>query len=281
MHREMAGDTSVRDALETEGAPPEVAEALNAEARQRVDKEVAATVRLPASSKREINYYFLLGLTPTAGPDQIHRAYRRKAKEVHPDRHQGEFVENQWQDLMTVVADATDVLTDPRKRRAYDVFWRQRSHSVAMRYRRTGEKRGDLETRYLWEIAEMAELEERLGAALDELRRALVNGSEVDDLTAAMCHSLEEYEGRMIEIRTGARAFPDHLLPFSDRVRAEMQRKERLVNALKQLLPRSPGVVSEVDRARMAARIEPVSDVLAEIRRAQSLFELGTARPFI
>lgn len=281
LQREMTPDDRVVAALQEQGAPPPVAAEINLQARARVDREVAASVRLPASSRREINYYFLLGVTPVAAADQIHRAYRRKAKDVHPDRHGSEFVIDQWQDLMTVVADASDVLTDPRKRRAYDVFWRDRSHSVAMRYRKKGEQRGDLETRYLWEIAAMAELEDAISLRLNELEGELRDGADVTTAAVALCRALEEYEGRMIEIRTDTYGFPDHLAGFSDRVRAEMQRKERLVRALRQLLPRTPDRVAAADRAQMAALVDSVNLVLEEIRRAQSQFELGTARPFI
>ncbi|HEV1998094.1 MAG TPA: J domain-containing protein [Candidatus Dormibacteraeota bacterium] len=268
----MTPDTSVVAALEADGAPADVAKQINAEARGRVDRELAAAVRLPSSCMREINYYFLLGLTPEAAPDQIHRAYRRKANEVHPDHHRGEFVADQWEDLMTVVADASEVLTDPRKRRAYDVFWRQRSHSISIRYRTKGDKRGDVQTRYLWEIAEMAELEEALGSLLEELRRGLLAGEDKAPAAAALTRALEQYEGRMIEIRTQAQTFPGHLTWFADRVRAEMQRKERLVSALQQLV---------VEQFAMYALIDRVLEVLGEIRRAQHVFDLGTARPFI
>lgn len=281
LQREMTPDSTVVATLQARGAPNEVATQINAEARARVDREVAASVRLPASVKRDINFYFLLGVTPVAAPDQIHRAYRRKAKEVHPDRHAAEFVVDQWQDLMTVVADASDVLTDPRKRRAYDVYWRQRSQTVAMKYRKKGEQRGDHETRFLWEIAEMAELEEAMSTLLEELRRTVEEGSDGAPVAGAICKALEGYEGRMIELRTQARALPDPLAYFAERVRAEMQRKERLVTSLRHLLPRNPEHMTHEERQKMSARVEPARDVLAEIRHAQNLFELGTARPFL
>jgi curved DNA-binding protein CbpA len=273
LQRDLAANTSVIHALQTAGAPEQVAIELNAEAEAQVDRELASTVPLPASSRRPINYYFLLGVTPLAAPDQIHRAYRRKAKQVHPDRHHDEFRADQWQDLMTVVADASDVLTDPRKRRAYDVFWRERSKTVAMQYRKPGDKRGDIETRFLWRIAEMSELEEALTILLQELRRLLDDGGSPAPPVRALCDALEQYEGAMIEIRIEAQTLPDDLAGFSDRVRSEMQRKERLVRCLRKLV--------RADAHAIASHITPATDVLAEIREAQNSFELGTARPFI
>jgi hypothetical protein len=281
LQRDLAANTSVIQALQTAGAPEQVAIELNAEAEARVDRELASTVPLPPSSRRPINYYFLLGVTPRAAPDQIHRAYRRKAKQVHPDRHHHEFRADQWQDLMTVVADASDVLTDPRKRRAYDVFWRERSKTVAMQYRKPGDKRGDLETRFLWRIAEMSELEEAITTLLQGLRRVLDEGRSPAPAVRALCHALEQYEGAMIEIRIEAQTLPDDLAGFGERVRSEMQRKERLVRCLRTLVPGKPEAMTEADTHAMSGRIAPASGVLAEIRDAQHSFELGTARPFI
>ncbi|MDQ6747477.1 MAG: J domain-containing protein [Candidatus Dormibacteraeota bacterium] len=277
MHREMADAAAVIAALEAGGAPEPVALALNAQAQAQVDRELASMVPLPPSAQRAINYYFLLGITPGAAPDQVHRAYRRKAKEIHPDRHAREFRADQWEDLMTVVTDASDVLSDPLKRRAYDVFWRERSHSVAMLYRKPGEKRGDLETRFLWRIAEMAELEESMGTILAALAQTALDSTSAAVASKALAGALDQYEAAMIEIRTQAHALPDGLDAFADRVRAEMQRKERLVRCLRQL----PVASTATDLHALAGQVGPAQEVLAEIRLAQNSFELGSARPFI
>jgi molecular chaperone DnaJ len=60
------------------------------------------------------NYYTILGVLPTATPEDIRGAYRRRAKQLHPD-HYGEnsspFLE---------VQEAYGVLSDPAHRRDYD-----------------------------------------------------------------------------------------------------------------------------------------------------------------
>lgn len=60
------------------------------------------------------NYYAILGVLPTATPEDIRGAYRRRAKQLHPD-HYGEnsspFLE---------VQEAYGVLSDPAHRRDYD-----------------------------------------------------------------------------------------------------------------------------------------------------------------
>ena len=65
------------------------------------------------------DYYDVLGLKRGAGPDEIKKAYRRKAKELHPDRNSGNpNAEAQFKEAN----EAHDVLKDPEKKAAYDRF---------------------------------------------------------------------------------------------------------------------------------------------------------------
>jgi curved DNA-binding protein CbpA len=282
LHRKMTPFGAVLEELVARGAAPEDARAISAEAQTKVENEVVRNVSLPASAHTEVNYYFLLGVTPRAGTESIHRAFRRKAKEVHPDRHSKEFTIDQWQRLMTVVSDANTVLSEPQTRRAYDILWRERSRKVARENRKKGDLRGDWETRYRWEIAEMSEVEEALATLLGELKRSLTGGAVPSEpIVRAMEQALEHYEGEMLEIRTQTHSLPANFANFGERVRNEMQRKERLIKSLRNLAAWLPEARTQSGAYAMAGHVDSAMQILEEIRQAQHMFELGAARPFI
>lgn len=67
----------------------------------------------------EQDYYELLGIQRGADDAAIKAAYRRLAKECHPDRHNGC---TQQEARFKAINEAYDVLKDPQKRAAYDRF---------------------------------------------------------------------------------------------------------------------------------------------------------------
>src|SRR5690349_16738038 len=62
----------------------------------------------------EKDYYKVLGVPETATDKEIRRAYRKLAKEHHPDSNPGH------EDRFKEISAAYDVLSDDEKRKAYD-----------------------------------------------------------------------------------------------------------------------------------------------------------------
>jgi len=65
------------------------------------------------------DFYATLGITREATPEEIKKAYRKKALECHPDRNQGNpKAEAQFK----LVSEAYEVLSDENRRRVYDQY---------------------------------------------------------------------------------------------------------------------------------------------------------------
>src|SRR6476661_9528338 len=73
------------------------------------------------------DYYQVLGLPRTASPEDIKKAYRRFARQYHPDLHSGSKkaeMEKKFKELN----EAHEVLSDADKRKKYDQYgadWEQ------------------------------------------------------------------------------------------------------------------------------------------------------------
>ncbi|MTD13174.1 molecular chaperone DnaJ [Nakamurella sp. YIM 132087] len=63
------------------------------------------------------DYYGLLGVAKNAGPDEIKRAYRKLARELHPDVNPDPAAQQRFKDVTA----AYEVLSDPAKRQVVDL----------------------------------------------------------------------------------------------------------------------------------------------------------------
>ncbi|EKE27776.1 MAG: chaperone protein DnaJ [uncultured bacterium (gcode 4)] len=66
------------------------------------------------------NYYDLLWVDKNSNPDDIKKAYRKKAMELHPDRH---WWDKQKEAEFKKINEAYSILSDAQKKAHYDRFW--------------------------------------------------------------------------------------------------------------------------------------------------------------
>ena len=83
----------------------------------------------------QLDPYYVLGVALEANANEIRTAYRRRAAELHPDRHAPE--KRAWaSEQMVQLNAARDLLLNPVRRAAYDQRMRLEMHKAVWRARR-------------------------------------------------------------------------------------------------------------------------------------------------
>jgi DnaJ-class molecular chaperone len=96
------------------------------------------------------DFYQVLGLSRTASADEIKKAYRRLARQYHPDLHSGSKkaeMEKKFKELN----EAHEVLSDPDKRKKYDQYGAQWEQAEA--YEKARQQAGAGAQGFRWEQA--------------------------------------------------------------------------------------------------------------------------------
>ena len=88
------------------------------EALGMIADSVSYKYRLPFVGFKN-DYYSILGVSRNASPDEIKKAYRKKALKYHPDKTNGQKdLDNKFLESKK----SYEILTDPEKRSAYDQY---------------------------------------------------------------------------------------------------------------------------------------------------------------
>ena len=83
-----------------------------------------------------MNPYQILGVSPDDGEDTIKKAYRKAAKECHPDTHPGD---RRPKKRFKEIGEAYRILSDKQKREEYNARAAQRERQSAAGRRSAGE----------------------------------------------------------------------------------------------------------------------------------------------
>lgn len=73
------------------------------------------------------DYYAILGVAPNADDATIHKAYKKLVSQYHPDKHQGNDLQELAKEKLTAANEAFDVLSKEQIKAAYDESRRTRN----------------------------------------------------------------------------------------------------------------------------------------------------------
>lgn len=154
-----------------------------------------------------VNYYDILGVSPTADDFVIKAAYKALAQRYHPDKFHGNAKDAaDAQVKMRQLNEAYQVLSDPAKRREYDASFQQGSQQNQQSSQQKSQQAKQQED---WAIAlrfypDLTELETRLGkidpSLVSEFRSSLLASQQYEQRQRVASqleqNYLEDYFGK-------------------------------------------------------------------------------------
>ena len=84
-----------------------------------------------------IDYYKTLGVNKSASDADIKKAYRKLARQYHPDLNPND---NEAKKKFQQINEANEVLSDPEKRKKYDQYGKDRAHAEEFEKRRANQQ---------------------------------------------------------------------------------------------------------------------------------------------
>eukprot|EP01023_Acetabularia_acetabulum_P018632 TRINITY_DN19408_c0_g2_i1.p1 TRINITY_DN19408_c0_g2~~TRINITY_DN19408_c0_g2_i1.p1 ORF type:complete len:267 (-),score=47.49 TRINITY_DN19408_c0_g2_i1:18-818(-) len=76
------------------------------------------------SEEEDLSFYAVLNVSKSASQEDIRKAYRKLASVVHPDKHTNDELAQAAKTCFTRLTEAYEVLSNPEKRKIYDVYGR-------------------------------------------------------------------------------------------------------------------------------------------------------------
>jgi len=114
------------------------------------------------------DYYKVLGVSQTATPDEIKKAYRKLAMKFHPDKTTGNKAANE---KFNEINEANQVLGDPEKRKKYDQFG-----ADYQRYEQAGAQPGGFD----WSKYASPDSNQKQGMSAEEFESMFAEGGDID-----------------------------------------------------------------------------------------------------
>jgi molecular chaperone DnaJ len=204
------------------------------------------------------NHYEILEVNPTASQSEIKQAYRRLAKQHHPDHNPASSSHEQ----ITRINAAYEVLNDPSQRRFYDRTLGDGRAGIRSGYAEPGDRQQRASA------AQRHYQQRQTGRESDEYLRRWTN-QVYQPISRTLAQVMKPLKAQLNEL--AADPFDDELLEgfqtYLDECRTDLQRAQRLFSSM----PNPPNVASVA--AHLYYCLNQISDGIDELERFGSCYD--------